>query len=87
MSSLILLLVSDIMAKDKKSKDIDIEKLRMILDNPSNPKIKEIVAKHEKNLGSVRERLSSESSKTNIIHTTSDFLNKSDSLEARVIIH
>ena len=75
------------MAKDKKSKDIDIEKLRMILDNPSNPKIKEIVAKHEKNLGSVRERLSGESSKTKMRPTTSDFLKKSDSLEARVIIH
>ncbi len=75
------------MTKDKRSKDIDIEKLRMIIDNPSNPKIREIVAKHEKNLGSVRERLSGESSKTKIRHTTSDFLKKFDSLEPRVIIH
>ncbi len=75
------------MTKDKRSKDIDIEKLRMILDNPSNPKIREIVAKHEKNLESIRERLSGKSSKTKMRHTTSDFLKKSDSLEPRVIIH
>ena len=78
MSSLILLLVSDIMAKDKKHKDADIEKLRMVLDNPSDPKVREIVAKHEKNLESIRERLSDDPSKTKIKYASSDFLKKSE---------
>ncbi len=87
MGSLILLLVLDIMSQDKKAKKNDIEKLRMILDNPSDPKVRKIVDKHERNLESIRERLSDEPSKTEIKHTTSDFLKKSDSLEPRVVIH
>jgi hypothetical protein len=75
------------MTKDKKSKDMDIVKLRMILDNPSDPKIKKIAAKSEKDLESIRERLSGESSKSKMRDTTSDFLKKSDSLEPRVLIH
>jgi len=84
---LILLLVSDIMTQDKKPKKNDIEKLRMILDSPSDPKVRKIVAKHEKNLESIRERLSGKPSKTKMKYTTSDLLKKSDSLEPRVVIH
>ena len=87
MSILILLLVSDIMTQDKKPKKNDIEKLRMILDSPSDPKVRKIVAKYEKNLESIRERLSGKPSKTKMKHTTSDLLKKSDSLEPRVVIH
>ena len=87
MGILILLLVSDIMTQDKKPKKNDIEKLRMILDSPSDPKVRKIVAKHEKNLESIRERLSGEPSKTKMKYTTSDLLKKSDSLEPRVVIH
>jgi len=87
MGSLILLLVLDIMSQDKKAKKNDIEKLRMILDNPSDPKVRKIVDKHERNLESIRERLSDKPSKTEMKHTTSDFLRKSDSLEPRVVIH
>ena len=87
MRSLILLLVSDIMNQDKKVKKNDIEKLRMILDNPSDPKVRKIVDKHERNLESIRGRLSDETSKTEIKYTASDFLKKSDSLEPRVVIH
>lgn len=75
------------MAKDKKSKDIDIVKLRMILDNPSDPKIKKITAKSEKDLESIRERLSGESSKAKMRDTAPDFLKKSDNLEPRILIH
>ena len=75
------------MTQDKKPKKNDIEKLRMILDSPSDPKVRKIVAKHEKNLKSIRERLSGESSKTKMKYTTSDLLKKSDSLEPRVVIH
>ena len=87
MGILILLLVSDIMTQDKKPKKNDIEKLRMVLDSPSDPKVRKIVAKHEKNLESIRERLSGEPSKTKMKYTTSDLLKKSDSLEPRVVIH
>ena len=87
MGILILLLVSDIMTQDKKPKKNDIEKLRMILDSPSDPKVRKIVAKHEKNLESIRERLSGKPSKTKMKYTTSDLLKKSDSLEPRVVIH
>jgi len=87
MSSLILLLVPDIMIQDKKVKKNDVEKLRMILDNPSDPKVRKIVDKHERNLESIRERLSNEPSKTEIKYTASNFLKKSDSLEPRVVIH
>jgi len=75
------------MTQDKKPKKNDIEKLRMILDSPSDPKVRKIVAKHEKNLESIRERLFGEPSKTKIKYTTSDLLKKSDSLEPRVVIH
>jgi len=75
------------MTQDKKPKKNDIEKLRMILDSPSDPKVRKIVAKHEKNLESIRERLSGKPSKTKMKHTTSDLLKKSDSLEPRVAIH
>ena len=87
MSSLILLLVYDIMSQDKKVKKNDIEKLRMILDSPSDPKVRKIVDKHEKNLESIRERLSNEPSKTEKKYSSSDFLKKSNSLEPRVVIH
>lgn len=75
------------MTQDKKPKKNDIEKLRMILDSPSDPKVRKIVAKYEKNLESIRERLSGKPSKTKMKHTTSDLLKKSDSLEPRVVIH
>jgi len=75
------------MTQDKKPKKNDIEKLRMILDSPSDPKVRKIVAKHEKNLESIRERLSGKPSKTKMKYTTSDLLKKSDSLEPRVVIH
>ena len=75
------------MTQDKKPKKNGIEKLRMILDSPSDPKVRKIVAKHEKNLESIRERLSGKPSKTKMKHTTSDLLKKSDSLEPRVAIH
>jgi hypothetical protein len=75
------------MTKCKKSKDSDIVKLRMILDNPSDQKVMKIVDEHEKNLESIRKRLSGDSSEDRMINNTSDFLKKSDSLEPKVIIH
>jgi hypothetical protein len=75
------------MTKCKKSKDSDIAKLRMILDNPSDQKVKKIVDEHEKNLESIRKRLSGDSSEDMMVNNTSDFLKKSDSLEPKVVIH
>jgi hypothetical protein len=83
----IYLLVSDIMTQDKKSKKNDIDKLRMILDSPSDPKVKKLVDKHEKHLESIRNRLSEEPFETQKSYSTSDFIKKSDSLEPHVVIH
>ena len=87
MRILIDILVSDSMVQDKKSKKNDIEKLRMILDSPSDPKVKKIVDKHERNLETIRARLSNEKVKTDKTYRSSDFLKKSGSLEPRVQIH
>ena len=77
------------MAKNKKSKNSDIEKLRMILDSPSDPKIKKILDKHEKNLNSILNRLSEESLQTKPDIKTKELFKKSDdnNLEPSVSIH
>ena len=47
------------MEEDAKSKLSDIDKLRMILDNPEDKKLKNTVSK-DKNLDSIRRRLQGE---------------------------
>lgn len=72
------------MAQDKKSKVDDINKLRKILDNPTDPNTKKLISEDEKALDSIRRRLAAEPSKT----PRSDLLpHKHDSLEPRITIH
>ena len=74
------------MPKDKKSKINDIKKLRQILDSPYDPKISAF--KDNKNLESIRQRLSGESSKTDMKYASTDVLSKKyGSLEPRVTIY
>ena len=74
------------MPKDKKSKINDIKKLRQILDNHYDPKTSAF--KDNKNLESLRQRLSGESSKTDMKYASTDVLsNKYGSLEPRVTIY
>ncbi|UCD12864.1 MAG: hypothetical protein JSW60_04670, partial [Thermoplasmatales archaeon] len=76
------------MPKDKESKEDIIKKLRQILDNPRSTKIKAPAFEVDKNLESIRKRLSGELSKTDKKYTPSDFLSrKYDNLEPRVTIH
>lgn len=74
------------MSKGKKAKINKMEKLRQILDNPYEPKIKKLISKDDKNLELVRRKLSGESSISKN-HTSSEFLaKKSDSLKPKVAI-
>jgi len=76
------------MPKDKKSKKEIIEILHQILDNPHDPKFKASTFEENKNLDSIRKRLSGESLKTDRKYISSDFLPKKyDSLEPRVTIY
>ncbi|UCF13402.1 MAG: hypothetical protein JSW06_03875, partial [Thermoplasmatales archaeon] len=76
------------MPKDKKSKKDIIEILRQILDNPHDPKFKASTFEKNKNLDSIRQRLSEEPLKTDGKHVSSDFLPKKyDNLEPRVTIY
>ena len=50
------------MSSTNKKMDEDIEKLRMILDNPTNPKIKKHVNQHDKILKSLQQRFTTYSS-------------------------
>ncbi len=76
------------MPKDKKSKKDIIEILHQILDNPHDPKFKASTFEENKNLDSIRKRLSGESLKTDRKYISSDFLPKKyDSLEPRVTIY
>ena len=75
------------MVRERKSKDNDLEKLRLILDNPSDPKIKEIAAKHENSLESIRERLSEESSNDVMKHSISTDNKGYDRLEPTAVVH
>ena len=83
-----LILVSDTMAKDKKNKDSDMDKLRMILDSPSDPKLQKILEKHE-NLRALRKRISSESEEPTKDVTSKEFLKEYgyDHLEPKVVVH
>ena len=74
------------MSKDKKSKIDDIKKLRQILDSPYDPKPSAF--KDNKNLESIRQRLSGETSKTDMKYASTDVLSKKyGSLEPRVTIY
>ncbi len=73
------------MSKEKKSKVDDINKLRKILDNPSDPNTKKLITDDENTLDSLRKRLVGETSKKQV--TSDGFLRKFDSLEPKVTIH
>lgn len=65
-----------------------MEKLRQILDNPYDPKIKKSISKDNENLESIRQRLSGEPSKADMKHALDDILSKKySSLKPRVAVH
>lgn len=66
------------MIKSKKSKITKMEKLRQILDNPNDPKIKKSISKDDERLESIRRKLSRESSES--------LDKKSDILEPKVTV-
>ena len=76
------------MSKGKKSKINKMEKLRQILDNPYDPKIKKSISKDNENLESIRQRLSGEPSKADMKHALDDILSKKyGSLKPKVAVH
>jgi hypothetical protein len=76
------------MEEDAKSKLSDIEKLRKILDNPDDNKLKDTLSKN-KNLDSIRRRLQGEKPADFISSTNppQPKLHKETTLEPRVTIH
>ena len=77
------------MAQDKKTKVKDIETLRKILDELNDPSIKKTIPKDNRNLDSIRKRLSGDTAKAKTAYvSSSEFLSKRpDSLEPRVTVH
>lgn len=76
-------MVGHIMQKGKKSKKETIEKLRMILDNPST---KDPFIKDEAYLNALQKRLAGPS-KESYVYVHEGFTEKSDSLNANITIH
>ena len=75
------------MSKNKRSKINKMEKLRQILDNPYDPKIKKSISKDDESLESIHRKLSGESSIGRAYAPSSETLaKKSDSLEPRVAV-
>ncbi|UCD13299.1 MAG: DUF4405 domain-containing protein [Thermoplasmatales archaeon] len=76
------------MSEGKKSKLKKMEKLRQILDNPSDSEIKKSISKDDKIFETIRRKLSDETSISKPYVASSEFLaKKSDSREPRVDIH
>jgi len=79
--------LTDSMPEEKKSRKNDIEKLRKVLDNPRDEKLKKTISRDEVYLDSIRKRLSGEPSERETKYgQSSDFL-RSDSLEPQVTIY
>ncbi len=75
------------MPKNKKSKS-KTDVLRRILDNPNDPEIKKSISKDDKNMESIRKRLSGEPTTSDRTERLSNhFVSDSDRLEPRVTIH
>jgi hypothetical protein len=74
-----------IMSREKKSQVDDMTKLRRILDNSSDPSLKNLITKDEVALESVRRRLSGELFMT--YPKTDRFFRASESMEPRVTIY
>ena len=79
-----ILYTLNIMSREKKSKVDDVVKLRKILDNSSDPNIKELISADEKALDSVRRRLAGDTLKPKSHYDRS--FRTFDSLEPRVTI-
>jgi hypothetical protein len=71
------------MPQEKKSKVADIEKLRKILDNPTDPTVKKLISEDDTALASIRKRLVGSDGKT---QRTDSFLRKFDSFEPKVVV-
>jgi hypothetical protein len=76
------------MSSNKKAKSEDIEKLRMILDNPLSPNNKDIVGKENDHLESLRLRLTTNSSDSNTKPPKhSEYQRNPDLLKPQVTVH
>jgi len=73
------------MSREKKSKVDDVGKLRKILDNSSDPNIKQLISPDEKALDSVRRRLTGDPLKTKPHYD--HFYHTFNPLEPKVTIH
>ena len=76
------------MEKEKKPKINKMEKLRRILDNPFDPNNKKLISKDEKNLETIRRKLSGEMSKNKDKLESSESLTEvSSNLKPSITVH
>ncbi len=75
------------MSQPRKTKKSDIEKLHQILDNPSNPKLKEILSMDDESLKSIYQRMTRGSKKKDTRLRPSDLMSSSAALQPRVTVH
>src|SRR5512136_40790 len=75
------------MLKGKKSKTKKMEKLRIILDNPYNPKIKKFFSKDDKNLETIHRRILVKSSISTTQASSESLAKKSKEIEPSVTVH